>query len=283
MKSIDRLIYDELAQRRSVVLPEAGTLEVRRRKAKRISEEQIVPPQNVVVYSSEVAGGGDTIVSLVAADRGVPLNEAASLYRSWLENARRSDGSIVIEGTGEVRDGAFVVASGLHAELNPEGDEPVDMPIREKKRGVPVWVWIAISIIIALVALCLLRCCDDIKGFFGSRTQTPVVETVVAETPAEPAVDSLVAVNSTTATPTTASTTERFHVVAGAFSVESNADNFVARVKREHPELTPMKLPHPRLGYSMVSIWQADTEREARQKMNLYFDVNLDLWVYEQK
>jgi hypothetical protein len=286
MKSIDKLIYDELAGRRSVVLPEVGTLEVRRRKAKRISDEQIIPPHNVVVLSSEETEGAKNIASLVAADRGIALDEATAVYGSWLEGARRNDGVISIDGAGEARDGKFIASSELHAELNPEGEEAIFMPIREK-RGGAVWVWIVIAgVVIALAVLCCLHCCDTgLTGIFDRFcSKTPVVETVVTETPAEPAVDSLAATNAAeAATNAPAATTARFHVIAGAFVIESNADNFVAKIKREHPELTPMKLPHPRLGYSMVSIWQADTEREARNKMNMYWDVNLELWVWEQE
>jgi hypothetical protein len=280
MKSIDELICDELVGRRRVVLPMTGALEVERRGAKQISDTRIAPPKNVVVFSLVEAEGPETIISLLAADRNIPLDEAVAEYGSWIESASRPDGSLVIDGVGEVREGSFNIDPGLHAALNPEGEEPVTMQTR--KRGVPAWVWIAIAILAALGVLCGLRYCKP--GIFGGRSKAPVTETTAAPIQ-KSAADSLAAANAASAATTTpaSSTAGRFHVVAGAFAIESNADKFVAKLKREHPELTPVKLPHPRAGYNMVSIWQAPTEREARSKMNLYWDVNSDLWIYEQK
>jgi hypothetical protein len=278
MKSIDELIYDELVGRRRVVLPITGAFEVERRGAKQISDTQIAPPQNVVVFSLVEAAGPETIISLLAADRNIPLDEAVAEYGSWIESASRPNGSLVIDGVGEVRDGGFNIDPGLHAALNPEGEEPVTMQTR--KRGVTVWVWIVVAILAALAVLCALRYCKP--DIFGGRSKAPATETVLTPAPIS-AADSLAAANAAAATTPASSTTGRFHVIAGAFAVEGNADKFVARLKREHPELTPIKLPHPRIGYDMVSIWQASTEREAKNKMNLYWDVNSDLWIYEQK
>ncbi len=243
MKSIDKLLYDILVQRRNVVLPGVGTLESKRRKAKRISETEIIPPQNVVVFSPEEAEGTETVVSLIAADRNIPLDEAAARYGSWLECARRADGSILVDDAGEVQDGKFVVAPELHAALNPDGEEVIT--IKARKRGIPAWVWIAIVIVVALAAFFALRHCKP--GLFCGNSTAPTTATVATATP-EPAADSLAAappVSAAPATPaaSTASATTpstpagRFHVVAGAFAVEGNADKFAAQVKREHPHL----------------------------------------------
>lgn len=273
--SIDRLIYDVLAGRRSVYLPGIGTLEVQRQGAKRISDTQLTPPQNVVALTSGEIEGAAGVIPLVAADRGVNDEEAGAIYGSWIEGARREGGTIAIDGVGELGGQGFVMDERLNAALNPEGEKPVT--IEAEKKPNRLWIWILAGVLVLLLGG--LWCWK--KGVFCGSSKVPVVETVATPAPqpaAEPA---------STAAATTAiapkSSGPRFHVIAGAFEIESNADNYMARLKREHPELTVEKIVHPSSGYNMVSIIQAPTRREASNKMNLYWDIDLYLWIYEQK
>ncbi len=301
MTTIDRLIFDTLAARHSVTLPGEGTLEVRRRGARKISDTRIVPPQNVVVFLPGEQDGGRNIVALVADDRSVDMDEAAAIYGTWLEGARRYDGTLTIEEVGETvaegpdgpdgsgpgGPGAFEVSDELHNALNPIEDEDF-VTMETGKRSTPPWVWIVIAILAAaLIAAGVLLCRRG--GAVGGDRQ---IEVVVPATPVpepEPAEDPLASVEAARAAAAAAeaeaaaaAARERFHVIAGAFSIESNADNFVARIKREHPELTPRKIVNPSNGLNMVSIIQTPTRREASNKMSLYWDIDLYLWIYEQ-
>jgi hypothetical protein len=146
--------------------------------------------------------------------------------------------------------------------------------MEEKKNNNRTWLWLLIGLLIAALIVGGILCWK--KGGFDYRKNTPteVVAPVIVPVPepvAEPVVE------------TVAPQGPRFHVIAGSFSIESNADNFMAKVKREHPELTPEKVVNPRNGYKMVSIFNAPTERQAYNKMNQYWDIDLYLWVYEQK
>ncbi len=278
MTTIDRLISDALAGRRAVSLPGEGTLEVKRRGAKMISDTELMPPHSEVVLTPGEAEGAESVISLIMADRGVGEDEAGAMYGSWLESARREDGALEIEGVGKTGGDGFTVAEELDAALNPEGEEPLVLET-EKGRG-RAWLWMLIGILAALLILGGILLCQ--KGCFGSgRSKTPVVETVVNLTPTTDPVpsDGSPAADETPATPAG----PRFHVIAGAFKIESNADNYIARLKREHPELTPEKVFDPAKGYNMVSILQAPTRREASRKMNLWWDIGYDLWIYEQK
>ncbi len=278
--NIDKLIYDALAARRPVALPEAGTLAVKWRGAKKISDTQIVPPHNEVVFSSAPVEGEESVVALIAAAEGVPEEEAAEFYAAWLDGARREDGYIAIEGVGETAgEGGFVVAEPLYTQLNPINEEIVIMETSRKSS--PLWVWIIIGVVVALLLVAGLVCWKT--GVFGGK-EKPVVETVVVPA-AQPAVDTQPAAPDTADTATTTPTTSgpRFHVIAGAFSIESNADNFIAKLKREHPELTVEKIVNPDNGFNMVSIFQSPTRRAASSKMNLYWDIDLYLWIYEEK
>jgi hypothetical protein len=279
MTTIDRLIFDALAERRSVSLPGEGTLEVKHRSAKMISDNRIVPPGNRMVFTP---GHGDdlaSIISLIMADRGVGEDEAGALYSSWLESARRPDGSIAIEGVCERLGDDFTVAEELDDALNPEGEEPLYMePEKRSGRGL-LWTLLAILAVLVILGVVLLFQ----KGCFSSSgSKNFVVETIVTAPPAtEPAAADSLATESTLAPSPVAEA--RFYVIAGAFSVESNADNLVKRLKSEHPELTPEKVAKPSGGTYMVSIVQAPTRAEADRLKRRWESEVSDLWVYEQK
>lgn len=277
MTRIDKLIYDALAGRRSVALPEVGTLEVKRRGAKKISDTQIAPPQHVVVLTPGEAEGAASVVSLISATGEISHEDAAAQYGSWLEGARRENGAVAIEGVGEIGEGGIAVAEGLYAALNPTGEEPLTM--EPERRGSPMWLWILIGILAALIIAGGIWCWK--KGVFRGASKKPVVETVVTAAP-QPETTSSAASSSASAAVEKVST-PGFHVIAGAFKIESNADNYMARLKREHPDLTVEKVVNTTNGYNMVSIFQAPVRREASRTMNLYWDIDPYLWIYEQK
>jgi hypothetical protein len=277
MKTIDRLIFDALAEHRSVSLPGEGTLEVRRRSAKMISDTRIIPPSNRVVFTPGTGEDSGSVISLIMSEMGVGENEAGELYSSWLAGARRPDGSIAIEGVCERLGDDFTASEELNSALNPEGEEPLDLePEKKRGRGL-MWVLIAILALLAILVVVLLYQ----KGCIRFPVKSPEVETVVVApvAPAPVPTDSL----ATPETPVVAPAGPRFHVIAGAFAIESNADNYIKQLKREHPELTLEKVVYPPNGYNMVSILQTPTLREARRMVNNQWDLGIyDLWIYEQ-
>ncbi len=281
-----------------------------RRGARKISDTHIVPPRNVVVFLPGEEESTRNIVALVADDRQTDIDEAAAIYGTWLETARRDDGTLEIEGVGRTggdQQGGFVASEALHDALNPIEEDIVTM--ETAKRSTPLWVWIVIAILaVALVAAGVML--YKRGGFTGGGGDERIEVVVPAPAPAqvaepgpepEPAPDPFAsaeaaraaasageaqtvrASSSSAPSSTAAASGGRFHVIAGAFSVESNADNFVSRIRREHPELTPRKLFNPANGLNMVSIFQSATRREASSKMNLYWDIDLNLWIYEQQ
>jgi cell division septation protein DedD len=314
MKSIDSLIYDALAGMRSVLLPGEGTLEIRRRGAKKISDTRMIPPQSVVVFTPHEAEGAENILSLMMATGEVDYPRAAELYGEWLDSVRRPDGSMAIEGVGETGDGGFIVDETLHKAINPNLNI---VTMENERRSTPLWAWIVIGLLAALFVMAVLWSWK--AGVFGCSKPKEPVEVVMQST-----MDEVTAAVAATATHAVAAAQAaasagfesearaagaaagtaagaagaataassavsaqnlgpRFHVIAGAFAIESNADNFVARLRRDHPELTTEKMINPSNGFHMVSIFQSPSLREANEKMNLYWDIDLFLWVYEQR
>lgn len=281
MSTVDKVIFDALAKRQNVVLPGVGSLEVKRRKAKKVSETRIIPPQNVVVFTTEEIAEGESAVYLLSSAGDSGEEEAKSQYEAWLESAR-SDKGVNIKEVGEIKDGKFVIAQPLHTALNPTEDEEIVM--EKENKGGPLWLWILGGIILAAVALILLSYFGN--GFLGIQKKPKAPETeIVAPIPVaepEPVVEEPTAEEVIIET-LKATGENRFHVVAGSFSVEKNADNYVKKLQREFPDLTIEKLVNRRNGYWLVSIFSAPTERQAYNKLNMYWDIDLDIWVYEEK
>ena len=268
MNGVSKEIFDALVARRRIVLPGVGFLEVRRRKAKQISETQIIPPQNVVLFSTDEPGDADRV--------------ADPAYDSWLEGARNGEGDIVIEEVGEIRNGGFVACETLHNALNPANEEEIVTMEKERKKF-PMWAWLLVGIVVAALVFTGIWCCK--KGCFDNcRKKEGQTEAVTPALPVQPATEPVgdTIVNDVKPAVAAPAAGPRYHVIAGSFSVESNADNFIKKVKREHPELKPEKLINRANGNHIVSIFSAPTERQAYNKMNMYWDVDLYLWVYKE-
>jgi hypothetical protein len=286
MSSVDKVIFDALAKRQNVVLPDVGSLEVKRRPAKKLSEDRIIPPQNVVVFTTDEIAEGESVVSLLASTGEYNTDEVENVYRSWLDGASLDEG-IEIEGVGDIRGGKFIVASALHGELNPADNEIVIE--RERNLG-PLWAWILGGVLLAILILGGFMCCKH--GCFDCKKdkQVETVQTAIIEepaTPEEPAVvaetesnDAVAQAQASTPAPVPAET--RYHIIAGSFSIEKNADDFAKKLQKMHPELTIEKLPNPTNGYTMVSILQFPTDRQAYNKISYYWDIDLNIWVYKE-
>lgn len=285
MSTVDKVIYDALAKRQNVVLPGVGSLVVKRRGAKKMPGDRIIPPQNVVTFTLDEIAEGESVIYLLTSTGGVDETEAETLYGSWLDSAR-SDRGIAIKDVGEVRDGKFVIAQPLHTSLNPTEDEkPVIM--KKENKGGPMWLWVVIGLVLAAIALILLSYFGN--GFLGIQKKPKPVEVVapvIAPEPepdpaaVEPTAEDIIIESLKQSVP---AGEHAFHVVAGSFIEEKNADNYVAKLQKSYPELPVQKVKNSRNGRWLVSIYNAPTERQAYNKMNMYWDIDLDLWVYEQK
>ncbi len=224
-----------------------------------------------------------SVASLIVASGQADLHEAEAAYNAWLEQKRGDGDRIAIEGAGILGPEGFTTDAALHSALNPVNEDIVTM--ESEKRSTPLWVWVVIGVLAAAVIFCVIWCCRS--GVFGSRRPSPETTVVTAPQPTAEEIAAAEAARAAAAAEAEAAAraaaAPRFHVIAGAFAIESNADNFIARLRREHPELVVEKLPNPSNGYNMVSIYQAPTDREARGKMNLYWDIDLYLWIYRER
>ncbi len=311
MNRIDKVIFDALARRQSVYLPEVGYLEVRRRKARKISETRIIPPQNVVVFTLDEIADAASAVSLLMVEtivdgtQTLEREDAHKLYNEWLAAASTEEGVLRIAGVGLIKDGKMVeTAANLQKTLNPDNEAVVTMEKENKNCNcatgtIVAWVLVGVLALVILIGgICWWMHRDAIRAAMngGAVENVEIIEQIV-EFPGEAAselgesdVDQAQgtecgsgseAAATSSAAASAAKSGGAYHVIAGTFSIESNADNLIKKIRKNYPELNPEKIVQPSSGYWMVSIIDAPTAREAYNQMNKYWDIDLYLWVYK--
>jgi hypothetical protein len=330
MNTVDRVIYEALVKKQSVVLPGVGSLEVKHRGAKRMAGGKIIPPQNVVYYLREELAEGTSILSLLSSLQGVSGDDAAALYDSWLAEAVSPE-SVSIKEVGDVRDDKFMVTKALHNALNPSAQKG-SVQLKTKKKCSLLWLWIALGVVVVAVALLLLSYFGN--GFLGIQKKPkatlevveqvvvaePVVEAVVAEPgvvlvadsvavadsvvapavapvkevvaekkpePAKPAATEPVAEKKPEPAKPAASepvaTAPAYHVIAGSFKREANADSFVKKLQATYPDMTVQKIKSPNDRFWFVSVFSAPTEREAyNATLNKSWNTGTEMWVFKK-
>ena len=135
--TIDSLIFDRLAAHGSIFLPGVGALQCERiAAAPAFDGNGFTAPRYTVTYISVPCGV--SVIDLIASDRQIPEEEAAGLYRQWLEQIQlpNSDARYAIAqvGTLELYEGGtalFTTDAALLPYLNPYGEitpEPAGEP-----------------------------------------------------------------------------------------------------------------------------------------------------------
>lgn len=279
MSSVDRIIYDALLRKQDVALPGVGQLRVRRMSARRVSANKIAPPRNFVAFTTDEVHGAVPVAELLADSWNISEEEASGHYREWLGKAR-SDRGVVIDGVGEIRDGKFISDADLRAALNPVGEHEVVLEERERDyRGGPLWLWILGGIALAAVVLLFINYCGGgLSGLRkGSRAKT---ENVVVTPVQEPVTDTVTVVSEPAEVKPQL---PRYHIIAGSFAVEANADKLIASLKRQHPDMDLTKLRSRWNDNWLVSIFNAPTEREAYNAVYKNLDIEPYIWVYTEK
>ena len=314
MKAIDKIIFNELASRRAVVLPGLGTLGVVRRTAQ-ITGREVKAPVNQVVYSRKEAEDAPSVVALME-NMGVGADVAESAYAEWL--AEVSDGdSFRISGVGEVRQDFFTPSTELEQMLNPSRTQPSaaaaqptpsavvtppapvpapaqpsPAPPRDGRRNgnclTNILLIILIVVVLVLGCLCLAKrgCCCGEKAAQVKEAASPRPLHVVLEE--EPVMEVPVQEVAPPQAPTQAQTAAPrqqggFHLIAGSFLYESNADEMIAKYKRLYPDLAIEKIASP--SWVMVSVYQSSDRADVAAAERRLADRlgNHEMWVYRKR
>jgi len=295
MNTVEKSIFDALASGRGVNLPGLGSLSVVRQPAGFVSGKVLRPPHNKVAFSSEQHEGY--------------LSLSGSEYDTWFATAVRGRNVVEIGGTGVLRDGVFYPSVELFSALNPDGAEPVVLRRR------PL-LWRKTACAVALIAGAVIGCviwldgrlsgmAEDADSLLVADMQEAAITEAAAsefseqdallsaeesgnagpseEVAAEdsvPVVDEPVSERGDAVDVSEAAVV--YHVVAGVFSEEANADKLIARDALGIGSANYVKVPFAG-GKTLVSAFAATSQDEALARRRSLCGTSGDLWIYRQE
>ena len=322
MGPIPSLIFNLLAQRRTVILPQVGTLWVEHVPASTDPVTgAITAPVNRVLFSPEVAEG-ETLPEFIARQSGTELRNVKPQYIRWTVELKKGliDGMTEIEGVGIIRpDGTVIASSELDRWLNPVEQKTVTIPVapvavkkkKEKSSGSSwrgIWLTALISFLVALILAGIYlykngkfdpwieqwKACRAAK-----ETPAPVVSqpTVPADSLAA---DSIVAAitgeiareqqtTAETAKPEPARTepakpalpSESYHVIAGVYSTQQNAERFIRESGLNASQVEIIEMYWS--GKYMVSVGGFATKSDADRELERWKDRFPEAWVMKRR
>lgn len=294
MNTVEKSIFDALASGRGVNLPGLGSLFVVRQPAGFVSGKVLRPPHNKVAFSPEQHEGY--------------LSLSGREYDAWFAAAVRDRKVVEIGGTGVLRDGVFYPSVELFSALNPDGAEPVVL-----RRRPLLWWKTAVSVVLIAGAVIggviwldghlsgmaedadrsLVADIQDVASAEAAAADhlerdalVSTVESGSAVPSEEVAADSapVVAepVSETGAAADVSEAAVVYHVVAGVFSEEANADKLIARDDLGIGSANYIKVPFAG-GKTLVSAFSTTSQEEALARRRLLCGTSGDLWIYRQE
>ncbi len=299
VEEVDKLIFNILIGNHELFLPSVGSLYVERESAQCDQTQHLLPPRNVVSFSSQQRG-----VSLVDAIRqaaGCEERQAQDVYDRYLMQTR-VDTTMTIGQVGVLCDKSFRVDAALNRALNPFERRVMKLKPARKSGGLSWIVW--------LVASCLVVGCGV---YFGSRwyyeqkfgtddeyefaAAQPVVAQPVVDSVAQPVVDTATLADAVVAeaaaaqtvqpqpeqSPAPAASTEpaKYRVVYGVFSTQKNAETAVAKAQTLSSDARCRIAP---MGSKfMVSVFESDDKGDCQSFIDANRASFKDAWVYTRK
>ena len=302
VEEVNKIIYNMLISGRGVFLPEVGTLFIERQGARKISDDKLVSPRNVVNFTSQEQA--PSLVSEIVRVAGCSEEQAADIYQRWLMRTRQ-DATITIGGVGVLNHKSFSIESAFAAAINPRG---VKTLVVRRKSNTWLYVLSAICVAIALGIFSFILWGDKssnktqtvaVADKVESAEQTQLSESVVesadttnisTEVTVQTSAQESGGVEGQSVTKTDANIAANvahhdyfaYYVVMGVFSTEQNAERAVeqARAKLSNPVCAILPFKGDKF---MVTVFGSDSQAECSEYAKANRDVINDLWVYNKR
>lgn len=283
---------------RGVYLPQVGTLFIERQGARKISDDKLIGPRNVVNFTSQEQA--PSLVSEIVSVAGCSEEQAADIYNRWLMKTRQ-DSSVTIGGVGVLNHKSFSIESAFASAINPKGVKT--LVVRRRSNA---WLYILCSVCVA-IALGIFayimwgapaspsadlrpnaaqeasaeQSVVEPADSAGVATPSDVVEVenqdaaTVAEVANSASTDAAIS-------PATHKDYYAYYVVMGVFSTEQNAERAVDQARSKLPYATCAILPFAGDKF-MVTVYGSDSQAECAEFAKANRDVISDLWVYNKR
>ena len=286
---VNKIIYNMLISGRGVRLPQVGTLYIERQGARRISEDRLLSPRNVVAFSSHEEA--PSLVDEIVAIAGCQTSQAEDIYERW-KSKTLADGVLTIGGVGQLKGKSFQMEQPFNSAINPKGVKT--LVVRRPKRRSNSWLYAACGVCV-IVALCICGYIMWGDSLFPKNDSEKVVAAVPAEQVVEatdeeiPAAEPMVSqpepsVPTATVpaqTPAVQNRRYAYYVVMGVFSTEANADRAIEQVHSKASEAKCEVLPFG--SKFMVTMYGSDSREDCNTFARSYRDQFPDLWIYNKK
>jgi hypothetical protein len=286
---VNKIIYNMLISGRGVRLPQVGTLYIERQGARRISEDRLLSPRNVVAFSSHEEA--PSLVDEIVAIAGCQTSQAEDIYERW-KSKTLADGVLTIGGVGQLKGKSFQMEQPFNSAINPKGVKT--LVVRRPKRRSNSWLYAACGVCV-IVALCIcgyimwgdsLFPKSDTEKVVAAVPAEQVVEATDEEIPAaEPMVSqpepSVPTATVPAQTPAVQNRRYAYYVVMGVFSTEANADRAIEQVHSKASEAKCEVLPFG--SKFMVTMYGSDSREDCNTFARSYRELFPDLWIYNKK
>ena len=286
---VNKIIYNMLISGRGVRLPQVGTLYIERQGARRISEDRLLSPRNVVAFSSHEEA--PSLVDEIVAIAGCQTSQAEDIYERW-KSKTLADGVLTIGGVGQLKGKSFQMEQPFNSAINPKGVKT--LVVRRPKRRSNSWLY-AVCGVCVIVALCIcgyimwgdsLFPKSDTENVVAAAPAEQVVEATAEEIPAaEPMVSqpepSVPTATVPAQTPAAQNRRYAYYVVMGVFSTEANADRAIEQVHSKASEAKCEVLPFG--SRFMVTMYGSDSREDCNTFARSYRELFPDLWIYNKK
>ncbi|MBQ6571343.1 MAG: hypothetical protein IIX31_01515 [Alistipes sp.] len=286
---VNKIIYNMLISGRGVRLPQVGTLYIERQGARRISEDRLLSPRNVVAFSSHEEA--PSLVDEIVAIAGCQTSQAEDIYERW-KSKTLADGVLTIGGVGQLKGKSFQMEQPFNSAINPKGVKT--LVVRRPKRRSNSWLY-AVCGVCVIVALCIcgyimwgdsLFPKSDTEKVVAAVPAEQVVEATDEEIPAaEPMVSqpepSVPTATVPAQTPAVQNRRYAYYVVMGVFSTEANADRAIEQVHSKASEAKCEVLPFG--SKFMVTMYGSDSREDCNTFARSYRELFPDLWIYNKK
>ncbi len=274
---------------RGVRLPQVGTLYIERQGARRISEDRLLSPRNVVAFSSHEEA--PSLVDEIVAIAGCQTSQAEDIYERW-KSKTLADGVLTIGGVGQLKGKSFQMEQPFNSAINPKGVKT--LVVRRPKRRSNSWLYAACGVCV-IVALCICGYIMWGDSLFPKNDSEKVVAAVPAEQVMEatdeeiPAAEPMVSqpepsVPTATVpaqTPAVQIRRYAYYVVMGVFSTQANADRAIEQVHSKASEAKCEVLPFG--SKFMVTMYGSDSREDCNTFARSYRELFPDLWIYNKK
>lgn len=286
---VNKIIYNMLISGRGVRLPQVGTLYIERQGARRISEDRLLSPRNVVAFSSHEEA--PSLVDEIVAIAGCQTSQAEDIYERW-KSKTLADGVLTIGGVGQLKGKSFQMEQPFNSAINPKGVKT--LVVRRPKRRSNSWLYAACGVCV-IVALCICGYIMWGDSLFPKNDSEKVVAAVPAEQVVEatdeemPAAEPMMSqpepsVPTATVpaqTPAVQNRRYAYYVVMGVFSTEANADRAIEQVHSKASEAKCEVLPFG--SKFMVTMYGSDSREDCNTFARSYRELFPDLWIYNKK